>query len=395
MALCFDDAMTVQDILDAASTALGQSLSEPVDLGGSSRSTVVRARAGDGASVIVKAYKKRGDAQVSIGQEAAGLAFAAPQSAGSDSTQPAGDCPRLLATDLAWPLVVMSDLGSASSLADLLLGSDPQAAQDGLAAWAAACGRMAARSVGREAEFTRLLSAYSADPRPTGAERGIQNAAELAEVLDEYGITPPPGLEREVVQATAAFDESDSGPGAYRVFSPGDICPDNALITADGAQLLDFEGAGFHAVFREAVYTRMPFTTCWCATRLPQAVAERTEQAYRDEVVRAYPDLSDDAVWLLGMATATVAWTAALTATFGHMLRREDGSMHRDPTLLPTGRQLARHRWSHVTAQLDEAGSGLYPAFAETCRLLVKASEEWDLAPAPLYPAFREGRGCC
>jgi hypothetical protein len=56
----------------------------------------------------------------------------------------------------------------------------------------------------------------------------------------------PAGL-RADLDAVAALDRDE-----FRVFSPGDICPDNNLLTPQGLRPIDFEGAGFHSVFLDA-----------------------------------------------------------------------------------------------------------------------------------------------
>ncbi|MFE2103891.1 hypothetical protein ACFW9W_44225, partial [Streptomyces sp. NPDC059468] len=60
-------------ILRAAGDLLGTRLSDPVDLGGSRRSTVVRCRTAAGDSVIVKSFTDEPDALRSFTSEAAGL----------------------------------------------------------------------------------------------------------------------------------------------------------------------------------------------------------------------------------------------------------------------------------------------------------------------------------
>ena len=57
-----------------------------------------------------------------------------------------GVAPRLLATAADPPLVVMEDLGTASDVAEHLLGSDPLTADDALLAWARALGTLHART---------------------------------------------------------------------------------------------------------------------------------------------------------------------------------------------------------------------------------------------------------
>ena len=101
----------MHELLAAASAALGEVLSEPADLGGSERSAVLRCRRPDGATVVVKSYKRTAAGAESFTAEAAGLAF----------TSESGTGPRLLAASYQARLVVMSDLGSGPSLADVLL----------------------------------------------------------------------------------------------------------------------------------------------------------------------------------------------------------------------------------------------------------------------------------
>jgi hypothetical protein len=95
----------------------------------------------------------------------------------------------------------------------------------------------------------------------------------------------------------------------YQVFSPGDICPDNNLVTDAGIRFVDFESAGFQSVFLDAAYLRMPFSTCWCVLRMPPGLAAEGESAYRREVVKAFPDLASDAVWEAGVLRGSAAWT--------------------------------------------------------------------------------------
>ncbi|TXK43270.1 hypothetical protein [Nonomuraea sp. C10] len=135
----------MERILAAASAVLGEEVSGPVDLGGSSRSHVLRCATPSGGTVVVKAYRE----VAGFAAEAAGLPFCG------------GSGPRLLAVDPSFPLVVMSDLGVAPSLADLLLGESAEAARDGLLAWARTYGRIAVAGAGRRREWERARAVYS------------------------------------------------------------------------------------------------------------------------------------------------------------------------------------------------------------------------------------------
>ncbi|MGW2254304.1 hypothetical protein ACWCXH_29550 [Kitasatospora sp. NPDC001660] len=356
----------MKQILRAAGDVLGTGLTEPVDLGGSKRSAVLRCRTASGGSVIVKAFKGGRDAVRRFASEAAGLSLGLGG-------------PELLAVDPIVPLLVMADLGAAPTLADVLLGDDPKAAEEGLSAWARGLGRLGAGSVHRRAEFDRLVA--ESGPGVPPAEPWIQQtAAELLPLLEEAGIAVPSDLAGELARIGTAGGEE------YPAFTPGDTCPDNNLLTPDGLRLIDFEAACYQSVFLTAAYCRMPFSTCWCVFRLPPGQAEVIENAYRAEIVAAYPALAEDAVWEAGMQQALAAWTVAVTVW---VLPRtaEDKPLHPTRRPCPTARQLLRHRWEMASGLTD------FPALAETAeRLLRYVAGEWDVAPLPGYPAFGGGR---
>ncbi|MFD7598425.1 hypothetical protein ACFV6D_36030 [Kitasatospora sp. NPDC059812] len=352
-------------ILRAAAELLDTELSEPVDLGGSRRSTVLRCRTGSGESVIVKAYTDEPEARRCFAAEAAGLSFGL-----------AG--PEVLGVDPKVPLLVMADLGDSPTLADVLLGSDAKAAGEGLVTWARALGRLAAKSVHRRVEFRQLWARYGTGMTAWDDEPWIaRNVAALPAVLDAVGVAAPAGLCEELARMGTAGGEE------YPAFTPGDTCPDNNLLTPQGLRLLDFEAACYQSVFLTAAYCRTPFSTCWCVFVLPAGIARKVEEAYRAEVVAVYPALAEDAVWQAGMRQAVAVWTVNATV---RLLPQtvEDGPMHRTRRPVATRRQVLRHRW-HVASTLGE-----FPAFAQTVRqLLRKAAREWDVAPLPHYPAFR------
>ncbi|MDP9864176.1 hypothetical protein [Streptosporangium brasiliense] len=351
-------------ILRAAGTLLDTELFDPVDLGGSTRSTVLRCRTAAGGSVIVKSFSNEPEGLRSFTSEAAGL-----------SLQLAG--PALLGVDAAVPLLVMVDLGSAPTLADVLLGDDPKAAAEGLLTWARGLGRLAAESVRRRADLAQLRIRYDKGMASWEDEPWIeQNAADLLALLTGTGIAVPRELAGELAEIGTAIGKE------YPAFTPGDTCPDNNLLTPEGLRLIDFEAACFQSVFLTAAYCRMPFSTCWCVFRLPPGLAEEIEQAFRAEIVAAYPVLAEDTVWQAGMRRATAVWTVDATVA---LLPRtlEDGPLHRTRRPVPTRRQLLRHRWE-MASTIEE-----FPALAETMRLLLqKVAGGWDAAPLPGYPSF-------
>ncbi|WP_285706823.1 hypothetical protein [Microtetraspora sp. NBRC 16547] len=353
-------------ILCAAGDLLNTELFDPVDLGGSTRSTVLRCRVAGGGCVIVKSFSSELEGLRSFASEAAGL-----------SLRLAG--PELLGVDPAVPLLVMEDLGGAPTLADVLLGDDPEAAATGLVTWARGLGRLAAGSVHRRADLVRLRDRYDKGVPSWEDEPWIErNFTDLLTLLGEAGIDAPEGLAEELNGIGTAIGKE------YPAFTPGDTCPDNALLTSEGLRLIDFEAACFQSVFLTAAYCRMPFSTCWCVFGMPADLADDIERAFRTEIVTAYPVLAEDLVWQTGIRRAIAVWTADATVA---LLPRtlEDGPLHRTRRPVPTRRQLLRHRWE-VASALEE-----FPAFAETMRLLLReVAGRWGVAPLPRYPAFAD-----
>lgn len=344
--------MEVTDILAAASAVLGTELSDPVDLGGSHRSTVLRVRRATGDTVILKAHNER----ATYAAEAGGLRL-------TDLG------PRLLAADAEHRLIVMEDLGDAPNLADLLLGGDEERARAALIEWAGTYGRLAVQTVGREAELEQPSEQWVA-----------RDVAKLPAFLEEAGVAVPAGLDADLAEVAAL--ERDP----FRVFSPGDICPDNHLLTPDGLRPIDFEAAGFHSVFLDAAYSRMPFGSCWCVFRLPKTFSMEAERAYRDEVVKAYPELADDRIWRPGVRRGSVAYVVGMSQFLMPMVEEEDRPMNRTRMPDSSVRQVLHYRWEVTATALERAGE--LPAVAAVLRGLRAATGHWRTTDLPRYPAF-------
>jgi hypothetical protein len=362
-------------VVAAASAALGRPLAAPVALPTGYPETLLL-RCHDPAadrSVIVKAFPPTQEGASAFAAEAAGLEFAS----GS------GLSPGFLAADSAARAVVMADLGTGASLAEVLLGASADAASSAFIAWAGACGRLAAATAARRAEYSRLWQRYlggrSDHRHAAGLTDRVLAAPAQATLL---GVAVPDGLDAEVASVAAAAGSDD-----VAVFSPGDICPDNTLLTADGIRFVDFEEAGFHSAFLDAAYLRMPFSTCWCVFRLPAELGSAAERAYRDQASLAWPALADDEVWYGGVRRAAAAWTLSSMSWLLRRCLRGDASMNPEAAAAPRTRQLIRYRWQWLVAELDASGD--LPVIAGLLRSLIAATDDWQAPSLPLYPALR------
>jgi hypothetical protein len=176
--------VSIEQILAAASTALGRPCRRPIELGAGLRARVLRCHTGQG-TVIVKAFQRNPEARRSFVAEAAGLRL--------------GDFgPPVLAVDPDTPLIVMGDLGTAPSLADKLLGDDPAEAEHALLAWARGYGRLATATVGREPDLARWEHLLE----QTGPARGDDTSGgastlgvlmhQLLAVTEQWNVPPLP-----------------------------------------------------------------------------------------------------------------------------------------------------------------------------------------------------------
>lgn len=366
--------MTPGLVLARAAALLGCGLSDPADLGGSPRSTVLRATTEKGGTVVVKAHHGPGSAVACFANEVAGLELL---------ERCGGPGPRVLAVDAAASLFVMSDLGAHSTLVDVLIGRDAAAAERALTDWIGAYGRMAAATVGREESLARRRSELGApDADPADGGWISEFCHRLPGLLESHGVEVPSGFAAELSELAEL--ENDQ---RFPVFSPGDICADNNVLTPDGLRVLDFESAGYHSAFLDAAYTRMPFSSCWLVFRLPTAIAARLEAHYRAEVGAVHPGLADDEVWRSGVCRAVVVWSLHLTELILTRAVQDDFPMHPKRRPVPTARQLLRYRWQFARREL--AANDALPCVAEALQRLLVATEHWDAAALDHYPPFR------
>ena len=175
-------APMTDDTLRIASTALGVPVSDPQPLGGSTRSEVLRCRVPTG-TVVLKRYPDGSSA--TFAREVAGLTAL-------DHT------PDLLAVDRAAGLVVMSDLGTGPTLADLLLGDDGAAAWAGALEWVEALGDTLGRSRGATAVFATALGDVSTDEPSAAARVGAQMLRD-----DVLGLPADPALDAALARGRA------------------------------------------------------------------------------------------------------------------------------------------------------------------------------------------------
>lgn len=289
--------------------------------------------------------------------------------------------PRLYAGDRARGWMVLEDLGDGGGLDQVLLGTDPAAAQTGLLALATGLGQLHARTIGQQARYDRLRAVLG---RPTQGSFHHHDWLErnLTSVLATLAITPAPGMGTDLAALVAAMRD----PGPFLAYTHGDPCLDNWLLTANGIRLIDFEIGQYRHALLDGVYGRIHFPTCWCMNRLPPEVSLAMETAYRAALVPGCPAATDDGLFYAAVVEACAYWailTLGINTTMSALLEADH------EWGVATLRQRVLFRLALAARLTAERGilEGLGETFAQIAAVL---RPRWAEVPdLPLYPAFR------
>ncbi|HMO10426.1 MAG TPA: hypothetical protein PKB06_02720 [Actinotalea sp.] len=369
-----DDAAAA--LLAHAGRLTGWTLTAPEALGGSGRSLVLRCRTGTtGAPGMTGAPGAPGPATVVV--KRFGDAFAAEYARERTGLRTLGGTPELLASDDPTLTLVMSDLGEHPTLADLLLGSARAEAWAGAVGWAEALGDLlgaghaAAPGLAGELRPDR-------DELTSVLRRGLDRLVEVG--ADEDGA-------REERRRPAAAETQDllawlTAPVPRRaVVSPGDTCPDNALLTPHGWRFLDLEGTCVQDAAVDAAYAVLPFATCWCVYDPPTDLTTQMLDALSGALGR-HVDLGPD--WQHDVLRACAAFVLASSGWMwpGALEDRQVGGTE---VRSPRHRELLTARWRWGAAHL----ATVTPAIAGLCADAdAWAVQAWGgRTPGP-YPVF-------
>ena len=133
-------------------------------------------------------------------------------------------------------------------------------------------------------DYARRLASRSRDTATHRVPEALAYAADRLVSLGE-AVDLPPSPELLEILTDLPSRLTPTAP----VLTPGDACPDNNLLTADGALLIDFEFAEVRHPAWDVAYLRVPWPTCWCSWRLPTAVADRAVARYVERVAPSVP----------------------------------------------------------------------------------------------------------
>ncbi|RRQ28845.1 kinase [Rhodococcus sp. Eu-32] len=359
-------------------------LVDAVDLGGSGQAVVLRVRVAENPfqlprTLVIKQLRETAaDADVHEGKQTTGsqAAFLREAASYQFATALATDSrpgPDLLAYDLHARLLVLSDLGDASPITTLLRHSDTASVTNSLMAMAQALGRMHAATVGREEDFAALLRRAGLPLSDDGIAAQIPDALVavprmLSDELD-LGETPESILHR-VERSGRLFAH-----GAFRAFSPADLCPDNIIVNDEGVRFLDYEWGGFRDATLDITYALASFPGCLCHFDLSTERAQAMIDAWRAEVVGIWPHLADDHVLASKILDAQLIWVWLSTYWFLPNDHARIAAAREHHLSVPRSAALLA-RWSVLADQAERTGASDVAEFVH--RVVTALRVKWD-----------------
>ncbi len=201
------------------------------------------------------------------------------------SARVSGLIPELIAFD--GQLLVLEDVGEGRSLADALTNGDRAEAFAHLGAWTDALARL----------HEGTWFADGDEPDLSDHRLFFESCREL--VAENVRLSQLDSRR----DAQAEVDELSrlAGVDGPAIFTIGDMCPGNDVMTPDGIRLFDLEAAGHIHPALDVTYLHVPWPSCWCCWDLPAEVrADMTE--------RYYSGISRRADVEAGMAAAMAFW---------------------------------------------------------------------------------------
>ncbi|MGL6235639.1 MAG: phosphotransferase family protein [Segniliparus sp.] len=349
-------------------------LVEVEDLGGTGQTVVVRARVGENPfslprTIVVKQSPAH-DSLEKFAREVVSYQFTTSLATGD---RPG---PELLAWDLDERVLIISDLGEAALMSQVLASSSG-GTENALMAWAQRLGRMHAATAGREIDFAALLRRAKVPPSRDVIGQQVQGAVlALPKQLREHlSVDVPDEVRSAATKARELFDK-----GTMRAFSPADPGPDNILLTADqGVRFLDYEWGGFRDAALDIAYALVTYRGSMRKEQSKEywsQLDQRIVQAWRAEAVTAWPFLADEATLLRRVLAAELVWVWLTTAWWlpGH--GREGAWSHGHALSTPTPQALLA-RWEGLLGLAEASGDSAVTEHAETVIAALRAAWRW------------------
>lgn len=286
--------------------------------------------------------------------------------------------PKFYGGDTTLSFIILEDLGTGSSLVEPLLEGDAQSAEAALQQMMTRLGQMHAATIGQAQMFDDILHTLDGQAAER-IQQSLPDFADLPAKLADLGVAVA-GFEQELAQVKTAV----ANPGPFTTYVHLDPCPDNLFMHNGRLKIIDFEQGNFGHALRDALYLRMSFPTCWCANRVPTAVIEACEAAYRQQLSAKLPIINDDAFFAEQSLLVCAFW----------VWNRFDRLMAYTDEQADWGIASVRSRvltYLHTFSQLANAPDKLPAMWATAVQLQTILQAKWpETELLPYYPAFRE-----
>ncbi|MFI7642255.1 hypothetical protein [Nonomuraea sp. NPDC049400] len=289
-----------------------------------------------------------------------------------------GSAPWLIASELDVNMLVMEELPSNQSLAELIGQVGAERSVAGRRAFARTIGELHAVSAGRADMFYGRQARYctvapEADRLPVLGHRW----SETSHRLEELGMAPNGRTAAELAMLHEVLAGDDPEHRKLLVLTNGDPEPNNFLVERGHGWLIDFEFAGYRHALTNLAWVNVP-GPMWLTVADPHA--ETLETDYRKTAANVLPGLADDRVFGQGMAAAGFASAFRALNRFPVLDERPQGHRSRPQlvSILESAAATAdRHRvFSHLAAWTRLLAEHLRRRWADA---------DIDLAAIPSY----------
>lgn len=219
-----------------------------------------------------------------------------------------GHAPRFYAGSLEHKFILLEDLGilhpslvgpltRVSSLANV------QEAESALIAYVRRIGKMQVDTLGKSVQFASILKRVY----PQAVCFNFLSDIDISDMLDQFKLLigyASNALSQDLHKVLEFSKFNDD----FHVFLHGDICPGNVYYQGHEIKLIDFEFSGFGNALIDGVYLRMNMPNCWCSKAVPQAVLDKMELAYREELKKGIPEAHDNDAYVKSLTYACAYW---------------------------------------------------------------------------------------
>jgi len=304
--------------------------------------------------------------------------------------------PLVYAGDARRSLIILEDLGEGegANTPELLNGSDPDRATQGLLEHVALLARLHGATLFKASEY-RTLRASLGPQAPCGelytdpwsnarsipwCEEALDSAiSRYRLVAKQVGIDPEPSVDAEIAEVTQRVEVD---PGPFLAFCKGDQHLGGDFIRCGRKlRLFDFGEGGFRHALLEGLPGRM---TWGCYGYIPPRLLPQLDATYQAELALHRSSAADRTLFRSAMVDAGARWNLF------HVIHRIPVALIEDRQQGPTTRRRLCVAWLEAFSQLAEEFS-LRPALNRVARTMahkLRASWSIDGRPQPPYGAF-------